>query len=190
MPKIQASTVTEHRAKQRSALLDAARDSFVEKGYAETTFSEIASRSGLARSSVYEYFSSKDEILSAVCQAELPRWLEAIRKAMTRAKTPREKVAAWIRVQLRMVASGDQRLGAAMVASEVSPSMRASIAEVHSALTPPLIESLAALGWKHENLTASLVQGIVDAGTTRIEAGESSSVVIRSAVNLVLDGLG
>jgi AcrR family transcriptional regulator len=190
MPKIDAPTLAEHREKQLAVLLSAAHDAFIERGFADTTFADVAGRAGLARSSVYEYFSSKDDLLVAVCRAEMPVMVERLQRAMARARSPREKVATWIRVQLSMVAAGEHRLGAIMAAVEVTGDLRSDIDGLHDDLTGPLVEALAGMGWKHEHLTAALVQGIVEAGASRILAGESSRVVTRQAVNLALDGLG
>ena len=53
MPRITAPTVAEHHAKQRRALLDAARDLLAETG-AEPSMAAVARRAGLARSSIYQ----------------------------------------------------------------------------------------------------------------------------------------
>ena len=65
MPKISAPTVAEHRARQRAALLDAARVLLEEQGYPALTFGALADRTGLARPTVYEYFGSKDDLMVA-----------------------------------------------------------------------------------------------------------------------------
>ncbi|HEY3478988.1 MAG TPA: helix-turn-helix domain-containing protein, partial [Streptomyces sp.] len=48
--------MAEHRTMQRRALLDAARSLLTEGGTEALTFPALAERTGLARSSVYEYF--------------------------------------------------------------------------------------------------------------------------------------
>ncbi|MEU0559297.1 helix-turn-helix domain-containing protein [Dactylosporangium maewongense] len=72
MPRINAATVAEHRAQQRLALLAAARDVLLEEGYAALSFAALANRTGLARPTVYSYFTTKDDIVLALCEAELP----------------------------------------------------------------------------------------------------------------------
>ena len=52
MPKISAATVVEHRAAQRRALLDAARDLIAEAPDRVPSLADVAVRAGLARSSV------------------------------------------------------------------------------------------------------------------------------------------
>jgi AcrR family transcriptional regulator len=58
---------TEHdRGDKRPRLVDAACAVFAEKGYASTRVADIAERAGVGKGTVYEYFSSKEELLFAV----------------------------------------------------------------------------------------------------------------------------
>jgi len=54
------------RGGKRPLILQAATDIFAEQGFAAVTVAEIAERAGIGKGTVYEYFSSKDELLFAV----------------------------------------------------------------------------------------------------------------------------
>lgn len=56
------------REARRQAILDAAYDLFLEKGYDSTTLSDIVRRSGGSLATVYELFESKPGLLSAMVQ--------------------------------------------------------------------------------------------------------------------------
>lgn len=51
------------RASSRSTLAEAACELFLERGYAATSVNDIAVRAGVSRSSFFNYFSSKADIL-------------------------------------------------------------------------------------------------------------------------------
>lgn len=51
---------------RRQEILDAARRVFVEKGYAAATMNDIAAEAGVAAGSIYRYFPSKADLISAV----------------------------------------------------------------------------------------------------------------------------
>jgi AcrR family transcriptional regulator len=53
------------------ALLDAALDLFVEKGFAATRSEEVAARAGVSKGTLYLYFPSKEELLKAVIRERL-----------------------------------------------------------------------------------------------------------------------
>ena len=50
---------------RRDQILDAAREVIGESGYDRSSVDQIAKRAGLSRSTIYEYFSSKEEILQS-----------------------------------------------------------------------------------------------------------------------------
>jgi len=54
------------RGEKRPRLVEAASAVFAEKGYASTRVADIAQRAGVGKGTVYEYFSSKEELLFAV----------------------------------------------------------------------------------------------------------------------------
>jgi AcrR family transcriptional regulator len=53
------------RDARREAILDAARDAFLEEGFAATSMSAIAARVGGSKATLYTYFKSKEELFDA-----------------------------------------------------------------------------------------------------------------------------
>lgn len=54
------------KSERRAAILDVARQSFFENGYAATTMSEIAAKLGGSKGTLWSYFPSKEDIFAAV----------------------------------------------------------------------------------------------------------------------------
>jgi AcrR family transcriptional regulator len=79
--------VSERRAVQqrsvatRAALLDAALETLVERGYAATTTIEVARRAGVSRGAQLHHFPSKAELLTAAVEHLLDRRIADYRKA-------------------------------------------------------------------------------------------------------------
>lgn len=59
------------RASSRTTLADAACELFLERGYARTAIADITNRAGVSRSSFFNYFGSKADILWAGLDARL-----------------------------------------------------------------------------------------------------------------------
>jgi len=57
------------RGNKRPRLVEAACSVFAEKGYASTRVADIAERAGVGKGTVYEYFTSKEELLFAVFES-------------------------------------------------------------------------------------------------------------------------
>ncbi|MGE4549018.1 MAG: TetR/AcrR family transcriptional regulator [Intestinibacillus sp.] len=61
---------TDIRTKRRAEILSAAAREFAEMGFERAKIEEIARRAGIGKSTVYEYFPSKNELLTAVLTEE------------------------------------------------------------------------------------------------------------------------
>ena len=53
---------------RRQQIVDAARARFTSHGFAGTSMADIVTESGLSTGSIYRYFTSKDQIVIAVCE--------------------------------------------------------------------------------------------------------------------------
>ena len=61
-------TQDEKTAETRRRLLDAAIECLIERGYANTTTSEIAERAGLSRGAQLYHFSKKEELITSAIE--------------------------------------------------------------------------------------------------------------------------
>ena len=91
MPRIDAPTVAEHHARRRAALVAAGADLLASGGVEAVTLGAVGSATGLARSSVYQYFDSAPALLAAVVEEVFPRSTAKLRAAVERAATPEAK---------------------------------------------------------------------------------------------------
>lgn len=72
MPRIRAASIDEHKALTRRALLDAAHELIDEAGTAEVSLAEVALLAGIGRTTLYDYFSDRDDLIAALVEDELP----------------------------------------------------------------------------------------------------------------------
>ncbi|MEU5433047.1 TetR family transcriptional regulator [Streptomyces sp. NPDC020719] len=183
--------MAEHRTMQRAALLDAARALLSEGGTEALTFPALAERTGLARSSVYEYFRSRAAVVEELCSVDFPLWAADVEAAMRQAAGPEDKVAAYVRRQLELVGDQRHRAVVAISASELDASAREKIRAAHGGLIAMIVEALAELGHAQPRLAALLLQGVVDAAVRRIELGaaEDPAAITDAAVGMALRGV-
>ena len=72
MPRIRAASIDEHKALTRRALLDAAYSLIAEAGTAQVALAEVALAAGVGRTTLYDYFSDRDDLIAALVEEELP----------------------------------------------------------------------------------------------------------------------
>jgi AcrR family transcriptional regulator len=191
MPRIRAASVAEHRTMQRRALLDAARALLSEGGTEALTFPALAERTGLARSSVYEYFRSRAAVVEELCAVDFPVWAAEVEAAMQAADTPEAQIEAYVRTQLTLVGDRRHRAVVAISAGELDAGAREKIRAAHGGLVAMVVAALSDLGHPQPRLTAMLLQGIVDAAVRRIELGaaEVPEDIVTAAVAMSLHGV-
>jgi AcrR family transcriptional regulator len=189
MPRINAPTVAEHRARQRAAILAAARSQLGREGYGGLTFSALARETGLARTSLYEYFESRAAIVVALSEDGFPPLIERIESAVAAADDPLAKVTAFIRAQMEWGAEDPERLATTLAAPALPDHVRAQLRDLHAGMQPPLVRALEAAGDAHADRTVALIQGIVNAAILRLVAGDDAVEVTDAALALASDGL-
>ena len=81
-------------------ILDTARALFRQSGFKKTTMGDIARSLGKAKSSLYYYYPSKEDIFEAVIIAEMDELLDQIHQSIRRAKSSKEKLIIYCRCRL------------------------------------------------------------------------------------------
>ena len=78
----------------RERLLHAALESFVERGYAETSMDDIAARCDVARGTVFNYFARKEDLLMAWVDSRRALARQVLIESSARAATSKRLRAA------------------------------------------------------------------------------------------------
>jgi AcrR family transcriptional regulator len=194
VPRITEPTVAAHRARRLDELLSAARDLVRENGPDAVSIAEVARRVGLSRPALYEYFSSRDELLAAILDDEMPRWQAELADAVAAADSLSEQVEAHVRTQLRL-ARDEGHAAAAIAVHAVAEPALARIRTAHRAILDPLTAALGKAGVDAPELRAYLVQGVVNAAVALIQrrAGNGDlakpAMIADMAVRQALRGL-
>lgn len=87
---------TEVRTRRREQILQAAIAEFCENGYDSAKMEEIARRAGIGKSTVYEYFPSKIELLTATGDFFLEQLLRDVSQMLSGEKPLREELSEYL----------------------------------------------------------------------------------------------
>ena len=189
MPKISAPTLVEQRAWRRSQLLDAASAIALENGPTSITVSTVAARAGLSRTTFYDYFSSRSEIVAELISEELNNFTEFLTQKVAAAQAPEEAITAWIEGSLEYVADGRHLLARALSTLELSTERSTQIGIAHRKMLTPLSAPLSQLGVTDVRQALALIHATTESATRRIEAGVDSASEIESTRNFLIAGL-
>jgi AcrR family transcriptional regulator len=88
---------------RRDQIIETSRRLFGERGTTEVSMDEIASRSGVARSTVYVYFANRDELLHACVQSMYEQLKDAIVVTFEDNASPPERLRGLIQALLERI---------------------------------------------------------------------------------------
>ncbi len=72
MPRIRAENIEAHKLKTRREILEATRALLAEIGSADVSLGEVAHVAGIGRTTLYEYFRDKDDLIASLVEEHLP----------------------------------------------------------------------------------------------------------------------
>ncbi|WEX77555.1 TetR/AcrR family transcriptional regulator [Sinorhizobium numidicum] len=174
----------------RAAILDAARDLFVTRGYAETATPDIVAAAGLTRGALYHHFEDKKALFRAVVEREARLVAETIEQSTEAALSPRDALltgadayftamAAPGRVRLLLL-DGPAVLGAAEIAAIDAGHARRTLEEgLALAMEPRKIDETVL------QATAILLSAAFDRAALEIQAGATQAAYSDAIANLI-----
>ena len=189
MPRIEAPTVAEHHQMRRAALIAAAGDLLAADGVEAVTLGAVGAASGLARSSVYQYFDSTGSLLAALVEQEIPRATAHLAAVVARVGDPADKVEAFVTASLRAATDDNHRAMTALGWADLPPQCQARLTELHREQLAPLVAALTELGVRDPQITATLVYGLIRTAATAINTGTPHTKVTRETLTLIRGGL-
>lgn len=172
MPRITAATVAEHRVNQERVLLDTAH-AFLEETGDLPSMRAIAERAGLARSSVYHYFGSREELLNALVRDIFPKWTMRVTTAMAAEEEPSRRILAYAVANVELVHEGAHAVGSALATLSPSEALDEQATRMHRLIQEPLIQTLEELNVQDPEGVSELINALVHASTKSLDAGYS-----------------
>ena len=189
MPKIQAPTVALHRELRRQQMIEAAMELALAHGAESVTVAAVATKAGLARSSIYEYFASSADLVADLVLEELDYYTRRLAVAISGASDPYRRIELWITESLRYVADGRHMLVKSLNTIDTPDERKEEIVLGHRRMMAPLMNSLTEIGLKDVRGAGVLIASVTDAASIRIDSGLDAELETSSAVKFALAGL-
>lgn len=189
MPRIDASTLAEHRELHHARLLGAALDYISAHAVDSLTLAELAKRTGRSRASLYAYFESVEDLRAAVCEETLRSWVTDLVQEVRRATSPEDRLDRFITAQIDR--PHDRAVDAVLVyvGAQHSEAFRARVLSATEPLTAELLAIIERLGVDPPERAATIVQGAVAAAYDQVRAGADPAAVADDTVAFVRAGL-
>ena len=201
MPKINASTVAEHREHTYQALLDAVDSLILERGFDAVSMREVAKRAGVSRTVIYNYASDKMALLTA----SVLRTAQSLHSALLDAaaddgRPAPDRLKAVIETLLTFASSTHNllmvraaaRSGSALEQGHVlMSSYQDELGEVMRSLIQQGVEAGDFAPAPDLTFTVDLITGVIDVALDRLkDEPEAADVITGTVIAFLLRALG
>jgi AcrR family transcriptional regulator len=200
MPRIRASSIQEHKDLTRREILDAAAALFRAQGYDETNLGDIAGYVGIGRTTLYEYFSDKEDILASLVEDTIPGVVADMLQGLPPTLQARDRLAELIQRGLAFV-STDENLGSMLMREtpRLSNEAQRRVRSAHRPLQDEIVQVVASGiesgEFRHFEpmLAAQIVYGLMMSASTSLirdaDAKQRLHEVADTVVSVVFEGL-
>jgi len=140
MPRIRAASIDEHKIQTRRNLIDRARALIAESGTAEIPLAEVALGAGVGRTTLYDYFDDRDDLIAVIVEEELPGVLDDLIASVPPQGRPSERLAALASATVEFVAT-DPVLGLILhrETGRMTPEAQIRIRDSHASLSKEMV---------------------------------------------------
>lgn len=188
MPKIEAATVAEHHRMRRGALLAAGLELLTTGGPQALTPQAVGKAAGIARSSVYQYFPSTDELVAAVLDFAFDIAHAHVSQDLDDAGTPAERVTRLVEHGLANATDDTHRGFGQLDPGALTSDQRARLEALHRGALAPLEAALADLGADSPAFAATMVDAMTQAAARQIIAGADHDETRAALLDAVFRG--
>jgi AcrR family transcriptional regulator len=95
----------EYKALTRAAVIDAAAEQFIKRGFVQTTIDDVAAAARVSKGTVYYHFTDKADLFEAVFSDRQAQLIEAVARVVAQ-----ERGSPWTRLQVGVAAYLDQTI--------------------------------------------------------------------------------
>ena len=145
MPRIRAASIAEHKVITRALILEMAQELFATWGYEDTSFGDIATAVGIGRTTLYDYFTDKDDLLASLVEETLPPTIRRMVEQLPQDIPPAERLRHLVIRMVEFVAL-EPTLGLLLhrEVPKLSASAQKRVANAHQSLAREFIDTYRA----------------------------------------------
>lgn len=140
MPRIRAANIEEHKELTRAQVLQEAERLFGESGYEDVALGDVAAAVGIGRTTLYDYFRDKEDLLATLVEETLPATIENLVQQIPDGLSWRERLAALSVAMVDFVAT-DPTLGLILhrEVAKLSVEAQERVARAHRGLSAEFV---------------------------------------------------
>jgi len=162
---------TSNRSVKANAILEATLAQLRETGTANITMQQIANRANMTRSSIYQYFSSVEDIFAELVINDMADLVNEIELRMAQVLDPVAQVNAWLHYSLKHLSDGEHAQIRRLSELKMPPEKRNLLRILHGQFMMSLLSPVTQMNADHSESTCAYIASVVNSAANRIDAG-------------------
>lgn len=158
---------------RREAILAASLGIIDAEGVEALSMAKIATRAGLSRPAIYQYFSSRENILGELLMNDMADLSNEVDRIVGSVNDPMEQVRLWIHYSLAHMASKEHRVVREISFKNLHEDQRGELRAMHGLFLTSLMSPLRLLGIQDPSSIVSMTYASLSTAAERIDAGNS-----------------
>ncbi|MDH6532487.1 AcrR family transcriptional regulator [Aurantimicrobium minutum] len=174
---------------RRESILECAIDLLVDGGVEAVTMPRLSQCTGLSRPGIYQYFSSREDILGEILINDMADLSNEIDRILAPIADPDEQIRVWIHYALAHVASPQHRMIREISMQLLPEEKRAELRAMHGYFLSTLISPLTKLGVTNPTAVCNMIFGVISAAAKRISQGATFTEEASTLERFVIAGI-
>jgi AcrR family transcriptional regulator len=174
---------------RRAAILQSSLRVLDNEGIEAISMARIAQETGLSRPAIYQYFSSRENILGELLMNDMADLSNEVDRIVSGVDEPMEQVRLWIHYSLAHMASKEHRVVREISVKNLREEQRGELMAMHGMFLTSLISPLKNLGVEDPSSVVSMIYASLSSAAERIAAGKSFISEAASVEKFVIAGI-
>jgi AcrR family transcriptional regulator len=155
------------------SILEAAQTLISKHGVDKVSMSALGLVTGLSRPAIYQYFSSKEDVLAELVINEMADLSNEIDQRMLGIEDSMERIRVWIHYSLAHLASANHRIIRQISMDTLPPEKRGMLNAMHGHFMMALVSPITQIGIQDVTATCHLIYASVAEAAKRIDEGSA-----------------
>lgn len=174
---------------RREAILQSSLHLLDAEGIEAVQMARIAQETGLSRPAIYQYFSSRENILGELLINDMADLSNEVDRIVGGVEDPMEQVRMWIHYSLAHMASKEHRVVREISVKNLREDQRGELMAMHGLFLTSLISPLKDLGVADPSSVVSMIYASLSSAADRIASGKSFISEAATVEKFVMAGI-
>jgi len=177
------------RDQREQEILAAALAELNVKEAPQISMSSLASRTGLTRTAIYQYFASVDDIFAELVINDMADLVNTLETQVSQLDQPTERVRAWVHCSLEHLSSGEHAIIRRLSEINLASEKRGIVRALHGQFMDSLITSVNALNLENSQTICAHIAAVVNSAANRVDLGFDFAYEAQSAEAFVMNAI-